>query len=191
MIDIDSIKIFNDNKSTLRTTSKDDSNEIFLTESILEVVNFDMVKKDYIRNFEIAEEPASVDALCSDGNGELYFIEFKNGYIDKKAVYEIWLKIFDSLLIFTDITCKSINFTRKNMKLILVYNEGKNPLPEGVVDKLQVSLSRESIARFFIEKKARRKFIRFDLERFDELYFKGVFTYPQTVFESKFVQQFS
>jgi len=191
MIDIEGINILSNNKSTLRATSKDDSNEVFLTESTLEVVNFDKVKKEYIRNFEIAEEPASVDALYSDGNGELYFIEFKNGYISKEKSYEIWLKIFDSLLIFSDIVGEDVSFTRVNMNFILVYNEGKNSLPNEMTEGMQVSPSRERIASFFIEKRARRKFIRFNLERFDELYFKGVYTYTQEVFESNFVHRLS
>ena len=92
---------------------------------------------------------------------------------------------------FTDIVGRDIGFTRKKMSCILVYNEGKNPLPEERDNGRQVSNSRESIAKYFIESKAKKKFIRFDMERFERLYFKDVYTYTKDAFESKFVLKFS
>jgi len=174
-------------------TSKDnhDGTDTFMTESALNVVNFDAVKDAYIRELRVSETPASNDALYMDNFGEYYFIEFKNGYIDKKKIYEIRLKIFDSLLMFTDIIGRGVSFTRNKMNYILVYNEGKNPLPDGMQGGMQVSPSREAIARNIIEQKAKKTYKRFNLERFEKLYFKNVYTYTEETFESEFISKFS
>ncbi|MCL2164912.1 MAG: hypothetical protein FWH55_11100 [Oscillospiraceae bacterium] len=192
MTDLDSIEIFRNNKTELKETSKDnhDGSDIYMTQSSLSVVNFDAVKDEYIRDLGVPEAPASNDALYLSDDGEYYFIEFKNGYIDTNKRFEIRLKIFDSLLLFTDIAGKSVSFTRKNMNYILVYNEGRN-VPEEINGGVQVSLSREKISRYFIENRARKKYIRFNLERFEKLYFKGVYTYNQEYFETEFVSKYS
>jgi hypothetical protein len=111
----------------------------------------------------------------------MYFIEFKNGVIsrkngdaDPKKISEIKLKIFDSLLILTDIISKAVSFTRKNLNYVLVYNEEKNSL--------------KCIAKYFIGKSGHGKhLIRFGLERFETLYFKNVFTYTEKEFETEFI----
>jgi hypothetical protein len=141
MTDLDSIEIFCKYKTTLRETSKDnhDGYDIFMTESTLSVVNFDNVKNEYVKKLKSSETPASNDALYMDNNGEYYFIEFKNGYIDKEEIFKIRLKIFDSLLIFTDIIGRGVSFTRSHMSYIMVYNEGKKPLPDGLTNRMQVS----------------------------------------------------
>ena len=192
MTDLNEIDIFRHNKATLKETSKDIHNgsDIFMTMSTLSVVNFDTVKEDYIRDLGVPETPASNDALYLSDDGEYYFIEFKNGYIDRNKIYEIRLKIFDSLLIFTDIISKSISFTRKNMNYVLVYNEERN-VSEEINRGIQASPSREKISRHYIENKAGKKYIRFNLERFEQLYFKGVYTYNQECFENKFVSKYS
>jgi hypothetical protein len=193
MFDMDNIKIFSDNRTTLKDASKDnhDGADIYMTESTLSVVNFDSVKSEYIKDMGLSETPKSSDALFSDERNNYYFIEFKNGRIDKAKIFEIRLKIFDSLLIFTDIIGKGIGFTRENMNYILVYNEDKNPLDENKGSDIQVSRSRDEIAKHFIEKKAKKKYIRFNLERFEKLYFKGVFTLTEGAFENEFVSKFS
>ena len=189
MIDLESFKILKRNKSTLKETSKrkNDGLDLFMTESNLEVVDFDAVKLDYTGEIASPYTPTSSDALFIDDNGECFLIEFKDGFIDNKVSYEIWLKMLDSLLILTDILENTVSFTRKKLNFILVYNEGKNPLPEGVNEGMQVSASRVTIAEYFIEKKSKKRFIRFNLERFDELYFVNVFTYNQSIFESEFI----
>lgn len=48
---------------------------------------------------------------------------------------------------------------------------------------MQESHSRLEIAKYFSEK-AKREFIRFDLERFKKLYFRDVHTYSEEEFES-------
>jgi len=192
MTSLNNIEIFTNNKATLKETSKSNHNgsATYMTESILNVVNFDAVKLEYVRDLSVFETPASNDALFFDNFDNCYFIEFKSGYIDRKKTFEIRLKIFDSLLIFTDIVGSGVSFTRNKMSYILVYNEGKNPLPEGMACGMQVSLSRESIAKYIIERRAKKKYIRFNLERFEGLYFKDVYTYTEDDFESEFVSKY-
>ena len=51
--------------------------------------------------------------------------EFKNGKINDKQKYNVYQKIYESLLIFCDITGESISFCRDHAEFILVYNETK------------------------------------------------------------------
>jgi hypothetical protein len=192
VFELDKFEIFLNNKAQLKDTSKynHDGIDDYMTHSTLAVVNFDNVKKTYVKDLVVSEIPASNDALFMNNEGEYYFIEFKNGYIDKHKEYAIRLKIFDSLLLFTDIIGKGVGFTRKNMNYILVYNERKN-LSDEKEEGMQISPSREKISRYFIEHKAKKNYIRFNLERFEKLYFKCVYTYTQEIFETKFVSKYS
>ena len=90
-----------------------------------------------------------------------------------------------------DITKKTACFTRENLSYILVYNETKNSSDLADETDVQDSASRTVIAKYFIESKAKKKFIRFDLERFEKLYFKEVFTYNRYEFESNFVSKYT
>lgn len=191
MIDINSFDILSHAMCSLRDTSKDnhDGNDIFLTDSMIPVVNFDEVKNEYVKGLKAKEAPSSNDALYANGE-DLFFIEFKSGDIPRK-VYEIRRKIFESLLIFTDIVNVGVSYTRANMSYILVYNEEKNPLSEKEQKEMQNSQSRVDIGTYFWEKKAKKHYIRFDLERFEKLYFKNVYTVTQTEFEKRFVENWS
>lgn len=187
MIDIKSIDILNQAMCSLKDTSKDnhDGTDIFLTESMIPVVNFDIVKNEYIKELKVKEVPSSNDALYANGE-ELFFIEFKAGDVPRK-VYDIRRKIFESLLIFTDIINIGISYTRANMSYILVYNEDKNPLSETEISEMQDSQSRVDIGKYFWEGKAKKHYIRFNLERFERLYFKKVYTVTQKEFEKRFI----
>jgi len=192
MADLDEVRIFSNNKSTLKKTTHSEQGDmaIYMTESNLEVIDFDAVKREYMRGIISSESPTSCDALFVDNRGKYYLIEFKSGYISKTKSYEIWLKILDSMLIALDILNKGISFSREAMSFILVYNEGKNP-QDAFGDGMQVSDSRTAIAEHFIERKAKKKYIRFNLERFEKLYFKDVYTYSEEAFESEFVVKHS
>jgi len=194
MIDVKTIPILNSSICSLKETSKDDHDGVdrYMTNSVLDVVNFDTVKKQYIealstQGLKISESPASNDAFYAN-NGEMYFIEFKAGTMSKRKTYEVRRKIFDSLLILTDIINVGVSCTRQNLSYILVYNEKKNPLTQAERDELQVSPSRTKIAKYFVGTKGQGNFIRFDLQRFEKLYFKNVFTVTQQEFEDDFVK---
>lgn len=82
MIDVSQCKLLSTNISTLKKISKDnsDANNIqYMTDSQIEAINFDMVKRNYANNLSFSEECAkSVDGIIF-WNDELIFIEFKNG----------------------------------------------------------------------------------------------------------------
>lgn len=183
MIQLNSYSIFSDSKSTLKEASKDDSNVFapqYMTQSSLEVIDFDLVKRKYANKLGLSEENASsVDAIIQFEN-HLAFIEFKNGKVNNRNIKD---KIRDSLLIFSDIIGESISYTREHAELIIVYNLEKNPLPNQLTkDTPAESPSRIKIADYF-SSKAEKEFILFDLERYEKLYFQKVHTYPKEKFE--------
>lgn len=69
MIDLEQYPLFAENKATLKQTSMDDSikDEIqYMTESQMEVIDFDMVKRYYANSLGCSEECAAlVDAILS------------------------------------------------------------------------------------------------------------------------------
>ena len=176
---------------TLKETSSDKHDgkiPDYMTDSLLNVINFDKVKDKYIENLSVPETPASNDVLYIDDNKEMYFIEFKNGYMDSKKIFEVRLKIFDSLLILTDIIKKGVSFTREELNYILVYNETKNPLTDNEIKELR-SIELKLIFAKHFAKKSEKNFIRFSLRRFKTLYFKNVFTLTEDEFKNEFVKK--
>lgn len=126
--DLDKYPLFRDNKTSLQETSKDNSDGTnhFMTYDTYKVVNFDAVKTAYLNSNHISEEhAASVDAMLNTEEGMLYFIEFKNGELHSEK-QNINRKIRDSVMIFCAIADEQIEFTRKNLRFILVYNAAKN-----------------------------------------------------------------
>lgn len=177
MIDLNDYSILYNNKSTLKETSKDNSeknNIQYMTESQLEVIDFDKVKTQYNNNLNLTEEYAkSVDALMVNfALNKIFFIEFKNGDM-KNEKSKVNSKVKDSLLIFCDIIKKNISYTRKNLIFILVYNESKN--------KSKNEKSKRDIAQH-IHNKAKENVIRFGFEKLKRLYFKEVYTYTEKEF---------
>lgn len=190
MIDWEIQKIFTNNSSTLKKISRDDSDKEkieYMTESERPAVDFDAVKTEYTNSLNLSEENAdSVDGMF-EANGSLVFVEFKNGNM-KNEKAKVKSKIRDSLLIFCDITKTRIDDTRKIAEFILVYNLNKNPLPNQLKKQsVQESQSRVNIAKYLCQK-AGKEFIRFDLERFQTLYFKAVHTYSKDEFEKNLIK---
>ena len=192
MIDVKSMGILNDSVCPLRETSKYNygGNDFYMTNSTLSVVNFDLVKDRYIETLSVPETPKSSDAFYVDNSEEMYLIEFKSGKMDTKKIFDVRLKIFDSLLMLTDILNRGISHTRLNLSYVLVYNETKNPFTKDEKYGLQISQSRINIGKYF-SKKGKKKFVRFSLERFERLYFKDVFTVTEEEFENDFVKIWS
>lgn len=170
-----------DHLCEMKDTSKDTSNdnECNMTDSTIEVVNFDKVKDTYIQNLNLSKVPSSSDALLITDNN-MYLIEFKNTKISNKVIFKVHYKIYDSLLILTDIISNNVSFCRDNVVFILVYNEDKN-LYDG-------KSAKASITSYFMNK-ANVNNIRFGLERFKNLYFKDVFTYTEKEFENNFLKK--
>lgn len=176
MIKFTSYQIFSSSLDTLQETSKDTSNsdEIqYLTDSKIQVINFDKVKTIYANNLHLSDECAtSIDAVF-DVNNKIYFVEFKNGKIKKN---ELKNKARDSLLIFLDIINKNLSYARERIIYIVVYNINKNSNH----DKNRYSDINFSYHRLFIAKtisaKAKEEFIRFGLEKFRKIFFNDVYT---------------
>lgn len=179
MIDLSAYPILHKNTTTLKETSKDDSNNQYMTLSKIETVNFDFVKRNYANSLGLSEEVVtSVDAVLPINNGIL-FIEFKNGKVDRG----IKDKARDSLLIFLEIVNKTIAFSRQNIDFILVFNLEKNPLPNQVKKGvLQDTPSRIDIGNHLMAK-AGEELILFNLERYKSIYFRNIHTYPKEKFE--------
>ena len=186
MINLDDHDLFRDNKNTLKELSKDDPRDgvtvpKYMTESALNAVDFDMVKRRYTNAHGHSENHAnSVDAI-SHTDDEVVFIEFKNGNVVNREIRD---KIRDSLLMFCDITETTVSYTRQYVDFMLVYNEDNHPLPNQMTKGLvQNSPARLSIAQK-LAKLGKQDFIRFELGRFKGLYFKNVHTYTQEQFEA-------
>lgn len=127
MIDINDYDIFKNNTSTLKQTSKDDANNEYMTESAETVVNFDKTVKEYCNALHIPTVSSNDALVFRTDNNTVTFIEFKNGYIkDAVTQQKLLKKIYNSLLIFADVTGESISSTRQYLNYILVYNEEKN-----------------------------------------------------------------
>ena len=110
----------------LKQTSLDCDNNVYMTEDDTVVVNFDKVVGEYGSRCGTSCA-RSVDALYCDRDGTCCLIEFKNGKLDKGKIFEIKQKIYDSLLILSDITGLTLKDYRSELEFILVYNKEKNP----------------------------------------------------------------
>lgn len=159
-----------------------------MTNSEIQVINFDKVKESYISEMKLPNTPCSNDALYIGKDEKIFFVEFKNGVMKKEKIFNVYYKIYDSLLIFNDIVGENISFCRKNLYFILVYNEGKNSCEN---DKVGQQDSSKAIISKYVHNKAKKKFVRFGLDRFEKIYFKEVFTYTEYEFEKIFLPQIS
>lgn len=170
MIDKTGFAILDSNIATLEKLSKDTAHNVFMVSSQLNAIDFDEVKELHLRDIPLKEPPKSIDALLFK-KSNWTFIEFKNGNID---VFEVRRKIFDSLLVFNDITKKTISDMRKNTSFILVYNEHISSL-------YTISKKVSSLAKI--------EFIRFNLEYFKHYCFKNVSTYTVEEFKTEFLEK--
>lgn len=183
MIDLNSYEIFSESRQSLKETSKDDSNSQdiqYMTSSEMEVINFDLVKRKYANTLDLSEESAtSVDAILPFRD-RIIFLEFKNGIVNNRNIKD---KARDSLLIFLGIIKKSIEYSRRYIDFVVVYNAEKNPVSSQEKNRrLQETPSRVSIATCLMNK-AGEEFIRFDLERYKTLYYRNIHTYTKENFD--------
>lgn len=186
--EFNNIPIFKDNMTTFKETSydKDGKEPRYMTNSEIQVINFDKVKNWYIKDMFLSSTPCSNDALYIGKDNKIFFVEFKNGALEKnkKMIFNVYNKIYDSLLIFNDIVHQNISFCRENLYFILVYNESKNSYEE--CETKQEDSPKAMISKL-IHNKAKKKFVRFGLDKFEKIYFKEVFTYTEREFENLFL----
>lgn len=176
--------------STLKKTSLDDGSgkNQYMTESQMSVVDFDKVKDNYARLNNITPTPKSNDALFNAREDDYIFVEFKNGKISQKKKYEIWEKIYNSVMIFGDITETTLSYMRENLKYILVYNEtvqnGISAMESGTekANEVASSAALDDIAKR-VTGYGGKEFVKFGLDKFKGYCFKEVHTYNQNEFE--------
>lgn len=162
---------------TLRKASKDDANEEIMCNSEIRVVDFDKIPKEYSRDLSLSNMPCSNDALYIKDRENWYFIEFKNGSLDKSQIYR---KIYDSLIMLIDKNViPSFDFSRKYIKYILVYNPEK-------YQKTNKSENREKIySHIFKLSKKEEKIL--GIENFEKYLFKEVHSYTKEMFQQEFI----
>lgn len=192
MIDLNTFQIFADHLSNLKETSIDkrDGTPQYMTLSTRDAVNFDDVKEEYVKQLGVSEIPKSNDALFDDGKGFLVFVEFKNGFMDHPKQFAVRKKVYDSALIFTDITSKGISYMRNHMKYILVYNETANQgnnsdkdLKEKQKTAVQQSPAFDAFAKN-VGRYANEEYVCFGLKIFQNYCFKEVHTYTEAEFDA-------
>ena len=196
--------------TTLRQTSldNDDNKNEYMTESEIDVLNFDEIKSCYSGRYlsnNVKLTPASNDALFI-GKEKIIFIEFKNGGIDDKENNEIFRKIYDSLLIFFEIYSElglserikqnNISYSRQNIEYVLVYNKdtyNKNnkrgntiQTIKGIERQLQNSESRDLMYKI-LSQRGNKQFILFGIDRFEGYLFKKVYTLTKEEFNRIFI----
>ncbi|MCI8338983.1 MAG: hypothetical protein HFH62_09955 [Lachnospiraceae bacterium] len=182
--------MFCENMTTLKETSadkRDAASCAYMTESDIPAVDFDLVKKKYVEKLGLSVVPMSNDALFHHGEEKVVFVEFKNGYIGKKEQFNIRKKIYDSVLIYSDITKSGISSMREDVDYVLVYNEDINSGDSGQLEKgadyIQDSRSFDSFAKN-VSALARERYDRFGVRMFENYCFKRVHTYTKAEFET-------
>lgn len=71
----DDLDIFKENISSFKETSRDSDGEMpgYMTNSEIQVINFDKVKESYIREMNLSNIPCSNDALYIGKDKKLFF----------------------------------------------------------------------------------------------------------------------
>ena len=186
------IDIFINNKKSLFDVSLDDSdknNPVNMVDADKDiskdiVIDFDDVKTDFCSKFHKSNEVfKSADALFySVVKNKLILVEFKNG-----NVKDVKTKLKDSLLVFSNIIDVDLEFCRKYLEYIVVYNYEKNKkYIEQEKDKHRKeeqnksqSLSKEYIEGFVkpLFRLAKDEIILWDLELMQDICVSAVHTY--------------
>lgn len=138
----------------------------------------------------LSEEPKSNDALFMTDKGELVFVEFKNGFMDAEKKFAVRKKIYDSVIILTDILNLGISEIKDKLQYILVYNETVNE-EEGDVKKKKSHVQSSEAFDFFaksVSRMAKKEYICFGVRIFENYCFKEVHTYTEKEFE-QFLQE--
>lgn len=186
------IYIDNCYRTTLKETSYDNDNNEYMTESTLEVVDFDKLKNHFQSNLDRKDERTfcSNDALFENHDGEIFMIEFKNGRIQRDVQFNLFWENFDSVLIHMHYDRRDIQTIKEKLNYILVYNEVKNQNVDGTNDSISQSTSRNKIGAT-LASKANTHFILFGLNYFKGYIFREVFTLTKKQFEEQFIQTWS
>ena len=159
--------------TTLKNASKDGSNTEYMTNSMIEVMDFDKIPNEYSRGKGWPGVPKSNDALYIDSSSWT-FIEFKNGSVDKVDIYR---KIYDSIIMLVELeVVPDFDFVRRNFRYILVCKKDRFTSP-----------SRTEIYGYG-ERRAKSETVLFELDKLKGYLLSEVHTYSPEEFETIFVQ---
>ena len=134
---------------SLKLASLDDSNPKhpqYMSEIKTNVIDFDEVKKNYLKENGMLEDNAkSVDALYNVNN-KICLAEFKNGDFTSGEIIE---KALSSAMMFMDITDYRLNEFRKDSIFVLVYNpEEKKVEKRQTIAALKSRMSKKRYSKF-------------------------------------------
>ncbi len=180
-------ELFESHCSTLKETSFDNKNSIYMTESRLPVIHFDKVAGEYSSIRSLSETLQSNDALIPAGN-TLTFVEFKNGQIKRGDGFQLRGKNYNSVLILSDLASMSLSDIRSKTSYILVYNKDKNQANTWGDERVRRNQQMQDSPAFtgfvkLLANYAKEEYIRFGLRIFENYCFKEVHTYTQEEFE--------
>ena len=148
-------------RKTLKDTSYDETNDTYMTENEIIVIDFDQAKTSYCNKLGVSNEyAASADALCKVSDKKFYLIEFKNGSFKDSDIKK---KAKESAVILSGITGLSINEIRESVTFILVYNKNNRR----VQSKDQMALA--------LANKGKIDFALFGLGQLRGLYYDSVY----------------
>lgn len=171
-------EILKDYICTLKRASLDTTNKQYMCESTIKVVNFDKIPNAYAKGRGWKSVPNSNDALYISFENRWYFIEFKNGFIDKADLYR---KIYDSVIMLLEMNIiPDIEFVRKNIEFILVYNSEK-------YGKIKPSPAREANFNYILRRAGQEEKL-FQVEKLEQYLLKETHTYTKELFNEKFVK---
>lgn len=112
---------------TMKESSYDHTNDVYMTTNKREVLKIDDFNKDYYqREKGCSQALKGADALLKS-NDKLYIIEFKNCLISKKIKFDILNKMYDSAIVLFDKLNKDIRYFQDNAIFVVVYSSEKNP----------------------------------------------------------------
>ncbi len=167
---------------TLKETSKDTSRnpEEFMTDNKIRVIDFDLVKNNYLKERKLFEDNAkSVDALYRLDNELLCMTEFKNGDFYASEIIE---KALSSVLMFCDISGKDLDYMRNNAVFVLVYNgDRKKVQTRQIMAQRKAHRAKEKYSIFGLEHLygfCFKNIVEIEKDEFDEsIYSKGIVSY--------------
>lgn len=194
---------YEDFVQTLKDTSVDtdhkdeQDNNIYMTESLKEVINFDDFLQAFFKEGNTkARKTNSVDAYCIlDGSPCL--IEFKNGKVDGKINRELHGKIGHSVsVILMNENIMPSEF-KNNAILIVVYNREKafKKKPDNNLGETQYLKPKEVIIspsldaiRTHVGRKQEESVVLFKLDTYKGKYFSKVMTMDKSIF-NKYIEE--
>lgn len=167
---LDEFDEFKNIKDTIENISYDKENKEYMSNSKLEIFNFDKVKDNFAKKHGITDDnkPKSADG-CQHKDNNIIFIEFKNGEITSKAKRDIRCKMLNSVLILSAITDNKISYLKNICQFILVYNQEKN----GDIN-LSINLNKD----------AKQQNKSFDLSGYDNVFFSKTDLFNKNEFET-------